>query len=423
MVPSRLFKVASIALAMLATSDAFSAARLASFCYARETEGRMGEIEGTNAQKRLPIASVSKIATAHWLIVAKGLEARFETRFHIISVGAGVHDVHIEGSRDPYFGKQSLHFAISELNKKGVKKVRTLSFDENFKFLWEVTGSGAAQGYFTPLDPKPSTVVAQLRAGGSLTAGYATTLSQARAQGIQLVASPSFAVQTIKHVAKVDFKAPPEAKSFAMKSATTLPLIKEMNRNSNNHAANQMFEHLGGQNAYPSFIKARLGLEEKDIRFLNGSGDRYMTSTGKIYNEASCAAVLKVIHDLRVELWKADKGLTNVMAVAGGDANSTVAGYNNSLTTNALIAKTGTINTDITLGGLVLTKQGNFYFMYNIATDGPADWPQARAMIRQKLIEWVRGLGGGKPLGYKQIQFMSFDAGSNFADLIPVVNP
>lgn len=409
----------ALALTLSAGSLAEAKATLASFCYAREDQGQMGKVEGTNAQKRLPIASVSKIATAHWAIISKGPDYRFETRFHVTPVaGTDLFDVHIEGSRDPLFGKQSLHYAISELNKKNVKKIRNLTFDEGFKFFWNVTASDVAQRYFPTSGPSADTVEEELKSHSSLTAEYSSTLSSAKSKGIAMVATPAFTVKSIEFKKKVDAADTAETKVYAIHSSPVATLIKEMNRNSNNHAANQIFEHMGGRAAYPEFIKTRLGLEEKDIRFLNGSGDRYMVDEDhKIYNEASCESMVKIIHDMRMELKSKSKSLTTVLAVAGGDDGATVHMYENDQTRNALVAKTGTINTDITLAGLVLTKKGNFYFLYNIATDGPGDWASARAMIRTKLTEWVRTLGGREPISYSQIQFMSFDAGSNMIDV------
>src|SRR5687768_10134846 len=69
-------------------------------------------IQGKNISKAMPIASVSKLVTSYWAIKTLGPDYRFITILHIKKVGEDLYDIHLEGSRDPYFGKESLHYLI-----------------------------------------------------------------------------------------------------------------------------------------------------------------------------------------------------------------------------------------------------------------------------------------------------------------------
>lgn len=390
---------------LLSSLPSARAAELAAFCSLRADSN---VVEGQQIQTLMPIASVSKIMTTWWMVATRGTDYRFLTRIHLSQPEPGQFDVHLEGSRDPYFGKESLHFIISELNRRGITQVRRLSFDENFKFFWNVTSDVIAGGTYDLNSPDPQTVKAQL--SRPLLQDYARTLTMARAKKIALVPQPRFAVQEISFVPKAEFH--PETESILlMRSSPFSQIAKEMNRNSNNHAANQIFEHLGGTTVFTPFIQQRLGLTDQDLRFWNGSGDRLETSTGPHYNEASCSAVIQVLRALHQDLRKAGQELENVMALSGADRLSTTHKYyDDPLISNAMVAKTGTINPTIALAGLVHTQTGDHYFMFNVRTNGSStDWPRARTLLKVHLLEWMKTLSGGKPVNYQAIQFLSFD--------------
>ncbi|MCX7977748.1 MAG: D-alanyl-D-alanine carboxypeptidase, partial [Bdellovibrionaceae bacterium] len=191
---------------------------------------------------------------------------------------------------------------------------------------------------------------------------------------------------------------------------------KEMNRNSNNHAANQIFESFGGAERFAESIRERLSLTSNEIKMLNGSGDRVDLENGFTYNKATCSAILHILRDLRLLLKAEGLDLADVMAVAGVDNTSTTGRlYGNDVTAGSLIAKTGTVNPATTLAGLVTTNNGDYFFMYNMATEGRTaaeireDWRDARAIIRQKITNFIREEKGGRPIKYKSIQFFEID--------------
>lgn len=389
-------------------------AKLAAFC----TMSESGQIQGEHTQKRLPIASVSKMMTTWWSLAQGGADYRFVTKIHLSPSSPDGLDLHLEGSRDPYFGRESLHFLISELNRRGIRKIRRLSFDENFKFYVNVTSNQVAASHYVTSSPQPTTVLAQLRSMGSLTHGWSQTLAKARRQNLPLVAQPKFQVQSLEFQPSSEFQRLSSTQTFQFQSAPLLDLLKEMNRNSNNHAANQIFEHFGGAENFRHFVwNSDLKAAPDQVQMLNGSGDRVDLESGPAYNEASCELVLKTLKSLRTRLRLQGKDLQHIMALSGGDPSSTVSKlYQNDQTSYSLLGKTGTVNPAITLAGLLHTEQGEVYFMYNFSTRGSnSDWNSARRAIRQKVTDLIRSYNGGKPISYRAIEFLSVDGKSLFA--------
>ncbi|HRO67589.1 MAG TPA: D-alanyl-D-alanine carboxypeptidase [Pseudobdellovibrionaceae bacterium] len=354
--------------------------------------------------------------TSLWSLEKGGEDYRFKTVFKLTPAGGDRYDLHIEGSRDPFFGRESLHFAISEFNKRRITKIRRFSFDENFKFFVNVTSDHVAASHYVTESPRPETVLAQLNSLGSLTSGWNKTLEIAKTTKTPLIGKARFSVDEIRFVPKAEARFSSDTQSFTMKSAPLLRLLKEMNRNSNNHAANQIFEHFGGADRFRAFAATSLGFEDRDLRMLNGSGDRVDLESGAAYNEAGCGTILKILKRLRTDLRRNGKDLQSVLAVSGGDNPSSVSKlYDNDVTKKSLIAKTGTVNPAITLAGLIKTLDGDIYFMYNVATQGTSgDWKNARSLIRRKITDLIREHNGGSPVKYSALRFLSVDAQSLF---------
>jgi len=262
--------IAGIALATLISMGA-QGAQLKAQCFLESKDG--AKVQGVAFDKRFEIASVSKVMTAHWALVTLGAEYRYETMIHVTPVSNDEVNLHIEGSHDPYFSRFQLQYMVAELNRLGIKKVKNLTFDENFKFLSAIRIGAVAQGHFRPTDPTPDRVAGNLRATlNSLQDSYATLQKRTKEMiGLELPQKIEMKVESISSISKADVKLPEGAVSYSMKSAPLHLLLKEMNRNSNNYSANIIFEGLGGAEKYHEFIDARLQTYRKKIRFVNGS--------------------------------------------------------------------------------------------------------------------------------------------------------
>lgn len=391
------------------------AASLRASCHIEDVAG--DRLEGVNVDDRYPIASVSKIMTSYWAVAKMGVDGRFVTRVAVRKVSGDTYDLHLTGSRDPYFGKWAFQYLTSELNRLGITKIRQMTYDENLKFLVDTTGD-IATAHLDNHEPGPDRVMRELRrAVEGIANGYDGMKSRATAvHGMSLPSSIRLSVEDIHFVSKDDFVSSQYDDTYIYRSAVVTELLKEMNRNSNNYAANNIFESLGGPEKFRVFIKDRLGLDSSSIRFVNGSGDSKATADGKVYNEATCRAIITVLQALRTELKKSGLGLHQVLAVAGRSANgtrSTVDMYKNDETEGALIAKTGTVNPAITLAGMMTTEEGNIYFGYIYKTNGSgADWRTARQKIKVAITALFREHGGGQALSSRPEAFLAFDGTS-----------
>ncbi len=397
------------------------AAKNASYC-SLDGNNPSAQIEGIHANERLPIGSVSKLVTTYWALSALKPSFKFATRIYIMPIAdkdSSTVDIHFEGSRDPYFGKESLHYLISELNKMKIFNVRNLTFDSNFKFFWNVSGGqtmspgmpSVETGYYGPDAPSADTVTTELKKfRKNLAYGYATTRNHLNKLGLQLETNARLSAQNIKFVPSEEFTAPENSIVRMIYSSSIIPLLKEMNRNSNNHSANQIFEYLGGAEKFQEFINQD-GLSDNQILFVNGHGNRKNIDVLEaVYNEASCEAILKILSQLRVKLQAMNMDMDDVLAVPGVDQNSTLGAYEKKSYADSLAAKTGTIGPAVTLAGMLLSNDGPIYFMYNMATEGTRrDWSKARSAIAVQLSGLAKKSNGGIPFDSQQVKFVAFD--------------
>lgn len=394
------------------------AASVKSKCYLMDGAGNV--VEGVNVDKRYEIASVSKIMTAYWAIKRLGPSFRYRTKVHITPVDTDIVNVHLEGGHDPYFGREQMQFLFTELKRIGLKRINEFTFDENFVFFPNPRNSLAAQGHFGTEDPTfPRNIHNVKTVMSDLFQGYEATTARAESiENIQLPGRFKIPVNTVDGLESQNFTKSSETQTYVLKSVSLARILKEMNRNSNNHVSNRIFEALGGAESFAQFILEDLGLEEKDIRFLNGSGDRFDYPNGRFaYNEATCSAVIQVVVALKNHLSELNHELADVMAVAGVDApgeRSTTSGlYSSELTEGALIGKTGTVNPSVSLAGMASTEQGNVYFGFIMGTGGTAaDWRSGRALIRSAAIDMMSKYGGPVPLLINYKRFISFDKDS-----------
>ncbi len=384
-----------------------------------------GKIYGENIDERIPMASVSKVITAEWAVSQRGFDYRYPTFVDIYHTSKpGVFDVHLRGSKDPFFDLEQMHFLISELNKLDITHIRTLSFDEGFKFTRDAIGQdrSSIRTIELPLGaPFADTIQSNLEQ--PLLTNYSRTRRRASASGIELVANPEIKVDKVEYRPSnlsCSVKSKQADISKVIYSAPMKDLLREMNRKSNNYAADQIFESLGGMNAYADYAYKKFKMTKNEIKMGNGSGaplfeDIYGNETEKYYNEATCRSVLTILKSLRDQAKSVPNGLASVMVVAGADRDSSLGGmYSIEILNNSMVAKTGTINTNVSLGGLVLAKDGSYLFYENIDT-GITYWNsgrnnQARQLIRKRVSDIITEYGGPSPQSFEINDFFTYGA-------------
>lgn len=400
----------TILLSFLASSmvaNSVYGAKLISKC---DMDQNMTKINGTNINIKYPIASVSKVFTSLLAATTFDLNTTFSTQVFATPVGNGMHDVHIQGSQDPYFNRYKMHMIISRLNEAGVKSIRSLTFDENVKYLHDTdafAGFRVGKKVIRPTIlkaelsfPPKELVEAQLKEQRAILANYPQSYLAAKAAGIELFKSPRFTVSKTSFLSSTLFKAPANSIKLYVSSQDVRTIIKAMNWNSNNFSANRLLVASGGLQKLNDFYYNTLKVSPSEFSFVNGSGQNHdLDGNGRLYNEASCSIVVRTLRALNNAAQKQNKQVTDLMAVMGVDKGSTVGGaaYTKPETRGRAVAKTGTVGTNITLGGVINGTNGPHYFFYNVAIASASrkEENRARAMINvelAKLTKQVRGI-------------------------------
>ncbi len=408
-------------LGLLLCSSTGMSARLASYCTLEEG-GK--EVKGLKTDERMPLASVSKVFTTFLAVNNNSLSRKIYTQFYYLQVSKGVFDVHIRGGREPYFGRQNMHWLIAKLNEAGVAQIRNLTFDENFKYYHDTDKvNRVGRKRLNPVSgkdemdaPSPEEVQAMLWQNSEVLKLYDKSVKEAAESGVQLPKKIFFKPSRISFLPSDKFKQSEAMKKGYVASADLLHMIKLMNWNSNNHAANQIFQVSGGVRAFNALFYQKLGLSERDVLFINGSGQNAnLNGDGREYNEATCSTVVKTVRGLKQALEAQKAQLQDALAVVGGDMGSTVGGktYTTPLTKMSVIAKTGTVGTNITLAGMISSQTGNHFFFFNVEVNSAPnkmrnkgafvnrEAARARKIISDELNKLIRKLGGPKPIAYQ----------------------
>ncbi|AZZ35680.1 hypothetical protein CIK05_02315 [Bdellovibrio sp. qaytius] len=385
-----------------------SQARLLTSCSAEGADNVKGS---SNMHSKMPIASVSKVFTSLWAAERLGLNYRFPTQVYLTKLNDGTYNVHLRGSAFPYFDRVMFYFLIGELNKRGVKAINELTYDENFEYGSVVRTK--ADLVHSSGDQSETDIMRELRADvAGIKARYRTFLAQTQPLvPIKLPQSISLSVKNIAAQSMKVFDAGKADTSFIVRSSELHRTLKELNRNSNNFAADKVFERLERSEKFSTYLSKTVGASDNEFSFYNGSGYPETVDGKKVYNSASCRTVVEVVKRLTAISQKQGKGLRYILPVAGSDSrsdgNSTVTNiYLTNSTDDSLLAKTGTISQSVSLAGAALTQEGVVFFH---ATSTSKDY----ASIRNFLAGIIRSNGGKDPLdNYKAQAFVPFDENS-----------
>lgn len=407
---------------LLSSSLAHAKFYVNSTCHMK-TNDKQKVISGDdNKSKKYPLASLSKIATTLWAIEKLGIDYRHATKVHVTEIAQGSYDVHIEGSRDPFFGQRMGYFLISELNKMQIRNIERLTFDENFLLKWAVESPMVAGGTTANFE----SIEQQVRyIKKSLEIDFASPISMTAYKRlrnltpVKMIPDPSMNVRHFDFVAKSSFQKTANTRTFILRSAPLITVLKKMNNQSNNYIADHLYWNMGGTDAFTQFIQKKLSFTNQDLVFYNGSGNNEGSSQAPIYNMGSCESVIKTIYALDRELIQRGKTLEDVLAVAGIDQDSTVKNFP---LEGSMTAKTGTVNKAKTLAGTIATAEGELIFAILLHTDGPADWGAAHNSILRRVQQIAQDMGGAIRMGYKELRTLPFDEISQLTEEASLTN-
>jgi D-alanyl-D-alanine carboxypeptidase/D-alanyl-D-alanine-endopeptidase (penicillin-binding protein 4) len=397
-----------------------------SFCYAQESNGQL-VFEGRNAKEKVRLASVSKLLTTYWSVGVLGLDYRFKTKFQY---NPRTKDLHITGSRDPFFGRRSFFYIMSELNRLGITEINKLTFDQAVTFF--------------PAVEEKSTHHTSIGVTGGLTVGsvknnlanimntsswdkaqhdrYNKFKEEAKDEDLSVSSKLKMSVQAVEYVRSETYQSESGSVVYQFMSAPLYSYLKEMNKYSLNYTADELYKVLGGRNAFKKYVEQDLGLGAQDLEIYTGSGLPDEINNERFDNEASCESVVRVIQSISQKLKNYNSEsrnqfqLKDIMLVAGVDDGTIGGSYQAPGVRGSMVAKTGTINQAITLAGALSTKEGKVYFGVFWQIPGPGDRFAARAARDSVVLTLIRDFGGGVPLSYSPKTFTPFDYHSSLKE-------
>lgn len=381
-----------------------------------------------DTREKFRIASLSKILVTHWAIAKLGPEYRFKTKASLSATAPDkTCNIHLSGDQDIFFGKEMLTSTFNQLDAKakaqGCDKISQVSYDEKIvipllgasSFIFDHRNDSDYRG------SDPSRFYGPNRTQDALSY-FVKRLTSARIKAAK--------VGPVNSVSYAEYLKTASVKTYSFKSRPLYMMMREYNAYSSNVPPNILFEKLGGETEYKTFIQNRLGLSDQMI-VRNGSGYPIKKKDGtRLDNEVSCNAFVRVVQDLdhMIRAYKGSKEfqMADIMAVGGpNEPNSTLKTlYSGDVYHNTLAAKTGSAEEAITFGGMISTAEGNIYFATYTAPDVYAQphLGNARKYVRD-LVTFFMGRRTLKRFDYDQVGAMlPVDSQAEFVEEITLKN-
>ena len=345
------------------------AVRVGSFCFSGSTE-LTKELKKEKVFKPVfenslfPVGSLVKVFTTFSAAKIWGLMHQFETQVQIYKYSQDEVSLFIESSNDPFLGITTLKNVFYQLQNQGVQKIRDVFYSSKLHFL-PYPRSWAHAAINPGLDVQFAQILEfqkQYKKGDPLARQMVAPLSQnlgaLHIQWDKLTRVDNSEVKLNFH------------EQMILKSPPLYLVLKEMNRSSHNVVAERIFSSLGGLKVVRSLLRDHLGLTARDVILVNGSGLPSYLFKQRLDSRSSCRAILSAFDAIETEVERQlglENGLEEIFPVAGeeleGEYPSTVTRHYKGVDTNqVLVAKTGTIDPSVSLGGQVSTALGPLFF-------------------------------------------------------------
>ncbi len=325
------------------------------FCL-QDSSGMMFEHQATKTMKP---ASVTKLYVTDWALSKIGSEYRYKTKF---SLNGKI--LSIKGGEDPFFVTESIMAIANHLNQIGVKELDEVIFDQHFFLNWSDDPATIKSLLVKYLNPKTWNQQTKLE------------LRNFR-RSMKIPAISTLKVNFVRQMDQNNFE---QGETFTLSSSPLYKHIKQMNVFSTNFYAQKLFDHLGGVNAFHSYMLTTYGATEKEIKFYTGSG------LGENYT--TCALTLKLIDHLQEKIQELNLRLEDVVSVAGSDEGTLAKRFTEAPFNKSVIAKTGTLNDTTTLAGYLYTNEGIKHFaILNHTKDAEAGRKLQNELVKKLLSE------------------------------------
>jgi D-alanyl-D-alanine carboxypeptidase/D-alanyl-D-alanine-endopeptidase (penicillin-binding protein 4) len=328
--------------------------------YCESTAGQAGTYSGYQDLKPYPLASVSKVFLSTWALKKLGPDYRFQMNWKLKRISAdGTFDAYLQTNYDPVVNIEKILFALSELNKKGVKRIRTLVIDESTRIYLSVLSNPHLELTDVPVSLNQS--VENLRIILNSTNWAAQT--EIAKNNVSFVQIPSlFSVENISYLPRSQIHLSNYNQQVQIPSAILAKYIKNLNVFSNNYVSDALFQFLGGEAGFKEFQKNELKISTNDLQIYTGSGLSAEMNGQRIDNRGSCFSVLKTLKYLDQLTAQTNLNLGHVLLTAGLDQEGT---FDSDLNFNQnVVLKTGRLFDVPTLNvaGVSTSVQGRTYF-------------------------------------------------------------
>lgn len=300
-----------------------------SFCLKRSSGKTI--YEHNQDQKIIP-ASVSKLYTFDFALAKLGTDFRYTTE---VVYNHSTRSLYIEGGGDPHFVEGHLQDILRDITKKTGTPVASIYFSStNFYYNWKYAPKVIATELQKTMKPFAHTLVT-------------------KKLNVQTYTTP--------------YTGP--GMRFTFSSSPLSVLLKQINNHSTNIATDVLFERLGGSSAFSAYMQDTYNVTTDTVYLTTGSGLRG--------NYTTCRLTLRVIDHLITQMDTMDLEPYAILTMPQVDPGVLKNRHIEQSYVQSIVAKSGYVNNNHALAGVIDTSKGYLYFgiftyfdkeAYNIST-------------------------------------------------------
>ncbi len=331
--------------------------------YCESTAGTQSTYSGYRDLKPYVLASVSKIFLSAWVLNTLGPDYRFQMNWKLKKISNdGTYDAYLQTNYDPIVNIEKILFALSELNKKGVRRIRHLVIDETTRIYLSVLLNPHLELSDVPVTSNQTIENLNRILNSSNWASQTETAKNNLNQTMLNLKIPDqFSVESVTMLPQSQINLNVYNESLQIQSALLAKYIKHINVFSNNYVTDSFFAFLGGQSGFKKFQTEQLKISLTELNILTGSGLSIEIDGARFDNTGTCMSVLKTLKYLDVLSNKYNLNLGHVLLTAGSDQGT----YESNLKFDRnLVVKTGRLFDvpALNISGITSTNVGNTYF-------------------------------------------------------------
>ncbi len=335
--------------------------------YCESAAGQGETYSGYRDLMPYPLASVSKIFLSAWALHQLGPDFRYQMIWKLKKISNdGTYDAYLQTNYDPIVNIEKILFALSQLNKSGVKRFRNLVIDETTRIYLSVLSNPHLELQDVPVT-KDQTIENLNKILNSAHWGTQTEQAMKNLGGllgnllVDLQVPNEFSVQQISYLPQSKIDRNYYDKEIRIQSSSLLKYIKEINVYSNNYIADALFSSLGSAKAFEDFQLNQLKISKQELKIYTGSGLSLQTNDKRFDNLGNCLSVLKTLKYLDLIAQRNNLNLGHILLTAGIDQGT----YESDLIfSRNIVLKTGRLYDvpTLNLAGISATNNGNSYF-------------------------------------------------------------